>query len=522
MSDDDIFSAPKSPAPDHHPQPSPPASRLIRESRNLIGIKSDFSPSAFEDAPNNGTDATIDQPADELDDVIVDYDELTLPESTNAEHLPLAAADDRVSMSVAPEAGSSSLVTPYVGKKALVTFDPTPYKKALGRDYSRATIFDKTSIMHIYGGVGVLTLLGGVLHMCHVLRVATSNKLLDKLARGIGEKLININSSLNFWILTPTFHHAVDTGLIKFVPTEALMTAIECYLNDLYGLRQRFEEGEITLEEYNQLVAEDLERRKSPQIFPPANYPYKAVGVLCQSGFLIPRHEVDDDAQDFDMPVEDVHNEGTDYEIKIKRFPLPLRRRVKLPDPSNPDQTVEFVPKVARVLRKFRAIDPTVYDEGEVFWSWQDPFFVLMNAGEFVRALRDRWATNNPDEEFLLDSYIASEEHRKLLEKALALYETILGAPAPPRSTGNSHKSPSRPSRMKTRSKTAPSRAAGKSKASTKKTKNNRVAGSQHNAGTKRNASAMDGNESRTEGTRRSRRLKLEEPEPDADGRTEL
>ncbi|KAL0070066.1 hypothetical protein AAF712_002963 [Marasmius tenuissimus] len=518
MSDDDIFSALKSPAPGHYPQLSPPASRLIRESRNSIGIKSDFSPSAFEDAPSNGTDATIDQPADDSDDVIVDCDEFTLPESSN-EDLPLAAADDRAGMSVAPEAGSSSLVTPYVGQKALGAFDPTPYKKALGRDYSRATIFDKTSIMHLYGGLGVLSLLGGVLHMCHVLPVATSNKLLDQLARGIGEKLININSSLNFWILTPTFHYAVDTGLIKFVPTEALMVAIECYLNDLYELRRRFADGEVTLEEYNKLATDDLQRRK---IFPPANYSYKAVGVLCQSGFLIPRHEVDDDAQDFDMPVEDVHNEGTDYEIKIKRFPLPLRRRVKPQDPSNPDQTPVFIPKVARVLRKFRAIDPTVYDEEEVFWLWQDPFFVLMNAGEFIRALRDRWTTDNPHEEFLLDSYIASEEHRKLLERALTLYEAILGAPAPPGSTGNPHESPSRPSRMKTRSKTAPSRAAGKSRASTKKTRDTRATGSQHNAGTKRNASAMDGNESRTEGTRRSRRLKLEEPEPDMDGRTQL
>ncbi|KAL0070049.1 hypothetical protein AAF712_002946 [Marasmius tenuissimus] len=519
MGDDDVPSAESSPLSGPHSQYSPFASRLIRDSKNST-IKSKFSPSAFEDIPNISTDATIDQETDDEDDVMADNDDSTRVGSGNAIEEIVPGAHDRVL--AIPEAGSGSLVTPSAGRKAFATFDPTPYKKAIGRDYSRATIFDKTSAMHVYGGLGVLTLLGGVLHMCHVLPVATKDKDLDDLAHGIGERLINLSSSLNFWIMTPTFHYSVDTGLIKFLPTRELMDAMESYLRDLHDLRDKWENKEITLEQYNAKVNGELRRR---QLFPNANYPYIIAGVLCQSGFLIPRHEVNDSQQDFEMPVEEIHNEGTEYEISIKRFPVPLRRTQADPTTSNrsgSSKPQDHHPKIARVLPAFRAVNPTIYDEDEVFWLWQDPFFVLINAGEFIHALRERWNNNNRDKEFKVDDFSHNNTHAALLRRALTLYEAIVGAPAPPGLTGNSQESPSRPPRTRTRSKTAPSRAVDKSQASTKKTRNSRAVGSQHNVGTKRNASAMDGDESRTEGTRRSRRLKLEEPEPDMNGRVEL
>ncbi|KAK1222385.1 hypothetical protein PQX77_014781 [Marasmius sp. AFHP31] len=501
-------------------QYSPFASRLIRDSKDST-IKSKFSPSAFEDAPNISTDATVDQEIDDEDEAIVHYDDAAHGDSANEGN---ASHRDRVL--AVPEAGATSLVTPTVGRKAFATFDPTPYKKSVGRDYSRATIFEKTSAMHIYGGLGVLTLLGGVLHMCHVLPVSTKDKHLDKLARGIGERLINLSSSLNFWILSPTFHYSVDSGLIKFLPTQRLMDAIDRYLQDLHDLREKRQRGQVTLKSYNEAVNGRLRRK---ELFPNANYPYKIVGVLCQDDFLIPRHEVNRN-QDFKMPAEEVHNEGTRYQIDIKRFPIPLRRTQESrsqdllkPGRSDGFQTQDrHPPKTARVLRQFRVVDPNHYDEDEVFWLWQDPFFVLMNAGEFVRALRKRWENQHPDDEFALDSFMREKKHAVLLQRAYLLYEKIRTAPPPSDLARKSRetRTPSRPSRM-TRSGTAPSRAIDKSRASTK-TKDPLAAGSQRMAGTKRDASAMDGNDSRTEGTRRSRRLKLEEPEPDMDGQTQL
>ncbi|KAJ8078155.1 hypothetical protein PM082_000361 [Marasmius tenuissimus] len=506
MVDDNLFSAPKSPVSGHHQQYSPLASRLIRESQD--SIKSSFSPAAFEDTPSTGTDASIDQETEDLDlDDLADSDDLALSNGANEQHVPLAA-----DIPVAPETSSTPLVTPSAEKKTLFTFDPTPYRKALGRNYSRSTIFDKASIMHVYGGLGVLTLLGGVLHMCHVLAVATNDKLLDQLAYGIGEKLINLNSSLNFWILTPTFHYAVDTGLIKFLPTEGLMDAMEQYLEELHELMEKRANEEITSEEYDELVNGSLRRRK---LFPPANYAFLIVGILCHSNFRIPRHVVDDQNSDLELPAEEVHNENTKYEINIKRFPVPLRR-------TQTSQTRAHDPKTARVLPDFRSVNPTTYDKDEVFWLWQDPFFVLINAGEFVHALRKRWESQHSGDHdvFSLDPLVHNKRHSILLQRAFDLYEMIKKAPPPPNITKILHETPSRPSRM-TRSWTAPSRNVDKSRASTK-TKNLGAAGSQRMAGKKRDASAMDGNNSRTEGTRRSRRLKLEEPEPDMNGQTQL
>ncbi|KAK1235638.1 hypothetical protein PQX77_001123 [Marasmius sp. AFHP31] len=87
-----------------------------------------------------------------------------------------------------------------------------------------------------------------------------------------------------------------------------------------------------------------------------------------------------------------------------------------------------------RLLPDFRSIDPTKYRE-EVFWLWQDPFFVAMNTGEFIHTLHLRWKVKHPgsnEEGFWLETFVEDEQHQKLLQMAFKIYEKIRKAPAPP------------------------------------------------------------------------------------------
>ncbi|KAJ8078107.1 hypothetical protein PM082_000313 [Marasmius tenuissimus] len=205
MSDDNIFSAPTKSSPRlvHPPAISASASRPIEELENEDStvIMSDFSPSAFTENPHISTDASRDQELGHLDDVPFKLEDSVQPDPTSTDEQVYLLVHDHAA-TPAPIAGPSSFATPWLGTKVVAseTFTPMPYKKAVGRDYSRTTIYQKTSIMHIYGEHGVLTLFGFALHMCHVLAVATKAKLLDDVAHSIRDGVINISSSLNFWI----------------------------------------------------------------------------------------------------------------------------------------------------------------------------------------------------------------------------------------------------------------------------------------------------------------------------------
>ncbi|KAL0070072.1 hypothetical protein AAF712_002969 [Marasmius tenuissimus] len=418
MSDDGVFSAPKIPASlrrGRQPQYSPAALRLIRDTGDS-DLLSHFSPSAFGEVQRDaGPDATLDTEADELDDIIIctSGPETTGQQSQQSHSSPLP-------LSAAPVAGSSSLVTPALRREVVAyqIFSPTPNKKALGRDYSRSTIFQKASIMHIYGGLGVLTLLEYGLHMCHVLAVA------------LDDKLVSLESTRYSLQITASLHSAIDSGLIKILPSWGTMLAIQNYLDELHTLRKECKANRMTSKEYYERVDGDLRRRT---LFPPANYPYRPVGVLCKSGFAIPRHIMDGDPSD-EIP-EEVHNQDTEFEVQIKRFPVPLWRTCPNPPKTTPaNDSEDTEDEKVRLLPDFRSIDPTKYREEEVFWLWQDPFFVAMNAGEFIHTLRTRWNVKHPGpkEAFRLATFVEDEQHRKLLQMAFDIYEKIRTAPAPP------------------------------------------------------------------------------------------
>ncbi|KAJ8078108.1 hypothetical protein PM082_000314 [Marasmius tenuissimus] len=161
------------------------------------------------------------------------------------------------------------------------------------------------------------------------------------------------------------------------------------------------------------------------KLFPAANYAYKIVGVLCKAGFIIPRHKVDESS---DLPVEEVHNEDTNYEVTIKRFPIPLPCPMMcVSEGSAGSLNKDTKP---HVLLKVRSINPTKYDEDKVFWLWQDPFFVLINVGELIHTLRKRWEAKNTAP-FSLGSFITEKKHCLLLWQAFKIYKSILDVPAP-------------------------------------------------------------------------------------------
>ncbi|KAG7086058.1 hypothetical protein E1B28_003578 [Marasmius oreades] len=472
-----------------------PSEEQESDSNQILSI---FSPLAFMDCLNISTDALPDEESKDEDE---DFGQQELESSGKRLHIHESRLTSPTGAAVA---GPSYFATPWLGRRdaQAETFSPTPYKMAIRHDYSRATIWQKASIMHIYGGYDVLTLFAISLHMCHVLAVATSDQLLKQVARGIGEDdYINISSSLNFWILTSTFHHAVDTGIIKFIPHDDVLDAMTHYLDELHKLRLAVEKGKISSQEYNKHINGNLRRK---QLFLPANYPYRIVGVLCPEDFIIPQYEVD---QDVEIPAEEVHNEGSDFQITIRRFPIPLPRPVSDPPflvgltngdfclykaKSQPGTGIHQAPtwrSQAGVLPQFRSISPKMYNEDEVFWLWQDQFFVVVNVGEFLHTLSIAWKRGNTGAEFMLIEYVKDERHRTSLLKALQLYRTILHAPAPP-ATEQMRESPSRPQMPRTRSRT----------------KNSGPATSQFKGKRKERDSSRDH-------TCSSRRLKHEEPE---------
>ena len=123
------------------------------------------------------------------------------------------------------------------------------------------------------------------------------------------------------------------------------MGAISRYLDELYELRNECEAGAMTAQEYYDRVINvkgDLHRRmvrphwisqarwphltSTSKLFPPANYPYRVVGVLCNSRFRIPRHHTTHDPS-IDVP-EELRNKDTPFEVRVKPFSALLQPHV--------------------------------------------------------------------------------------------------------------------------------------------------------------------------------------------------
>ncbi|KAK1220552.1 hypothetical protein PQX77_016692 [Marasmius sp. AFHP31] len=347
--------------------------------------------------------------------------------------------------------------------------------------------------MHIYGGLCNLTLLDIALHMCHLIAVATDesdfyvqmlwaarswpkagrraaqkklaatgksslflhanlNQITKDLAAFIcwylnprirtrrrsrlTPQVLNIHSSLNFLMLSPHLHTAHDKGHIKFVPTERVMDSMLEYLMRLHELRVQ---DDLSPGEYYHEVNNSLQRRKH---FPPGNFPYKLIGILCGPDFYIHRQEYEA-GEDFKSP--EAKTIGP-FGVQVMPFDLPLRaptqkegveKRVKDLSISEIAETFKHHHRHQKDLTLrpgVKTIIPTTCDPDLEFWLSADPFFVVINTGEFLDTLRRRFAKMTPPgTEFDPSDFIEDKSHANLLRKALHIFdEYIAGAPEAP------------------------------------------------------------------------------------------
>ncbi|KAJ8078250.1 hypothetical protein PM082_000456 [Marasmius tenuissimus] len=457
-----------------------------------------FTPSAFVYPPPDVTsDAAIDQEPSALDDIELSYPG-KMPLVDDVDDQPTAETESRVPLAGqnihptnASPSGSGTLnqppntsTTPIQNKRKkdeTQTFDPTPQIWAIGRAFDKPTVFHKLAAMHLYGGLGSLTLGSCALHLCHVLPISSEPEILRMLMEAIGEELINIHSSLNLWILASHIHWAVDTGLIKIVPDSQTMTAMETYLQALYKLRQKYHEHKITLEQYHKAITEELKPRRTR--FPPANWPYRVVGILCTEDYRISRLHVEDGFKEPETQVLDDETSSCRFKVRIKPFDMPLKPVHESASKRAPAETFKHQKKHQKVRINpdhDRKINPLNYDTNEIFWLSQDPFFVLFNVGEFLATLAARFQAKFPDEEFSIGAFVRDPDHDDLLTQALDLYRWIVSdeTPAAPPKLGEeanerdkrAHKRRSRAARTDpdTPSRPAGSRADAKSRTSTK------------------------------------------------------
>ncbi|KAJ8078253.1 hypothetical protein PM082_000459 [Marasmius tenuissimus] len=466
---------------------------------NKPGTFSMFTPSAFVyPPPDVNSDAATDEEPSAFDDIELAYPKMPLAEdyqpNADVESQGPMPGQNVLTNDLSPSGSRLSQppqnivsATPTQNKRRTdetQIFDPTPQVWATGRAFDKPTVFHKLASMHIYGGLGSLTLLSCALHLCHVLPVASEPEMLKMLMEAIGEELINIHSSLNLWILASHVHWAVDTGLIKIVPDIQTMKAMRTYLQALYELRRRYHEQEIDLEQYHKALAEELKPRRVR--FPPANWPYRVVGVLCAENYRISRLRVDDDFKEPEPQVLDDETSPCRFKVRIKPFDTPLRAVSCLQESSSkrsPAETFKYQNKHQKVHTNpddDRKINPLNYDPREVFWLSQDPFFVLFNVGEFLAALSKRFEAKFRGEEFSIGAFVRDPDHVHLLTQALDLYNWIVSdeTPAAPPKVGEemnerdkrAHKRRSRAARTDpdTPSRPAGSRADAKSRASTR------------------------------------------------------
>ncbi|KAJ8078105.1 hypothetical protein PM082_000311 [Marasmius tenuissimus] len=483
---------------------------------------SEFSPLAFVYPPPDATsDAPLDEECVALDDIDFQYSDTdpsealeysdqntddqgqgppTMQVSPSPTDIPQAASGSQSQLASEVE----NEATPAL-KKNPENFEPTPQTWAVGRLFNKPTVLHKLSAMHIYGGLGNLTLLSWALHLCHVLAVASERKMLERLMEAIGEEVINIHSSLNFWILASHVHWAVDTGLIKIVPDGPIMDAMETYLKNLQQLRKQYEERTITLEQYHRAINEELKPRRIA-----TNYPYKVVGVLCADDFRISRHLIQGDVAEPDTQTLD--DEGPyKFQVQIKPFETPLKRLEEEPQKSSPAETFKHQKRYQKVTIDPdvppRIINPVKYVETEIFWLSQDPFFVLINVGEFLSTLRTRFLDRYPKESFSIHKFVSDEDHAELLEQALRIYDRI--------SSKNAPKAPPKLGEEREEREERPIGRSGRSRFTrTELETPSRPAGSR--TGTRSRAGTRTGNHEESERSQGARKRKA--PEDDGDG----
>uniref|UniRef100_A0A0W0G5A1 Uncharacterized protein n=1 Tax=Moniliophthora roreri TaxID=221103 RepID=A0A0W0G5A1_MONRR len=328
---------------------------------------------------------------------------------------------------------------PELDATAGATFEETPAKRAVGRNgLRRQKTHLKLAALHRFGARCIVTLMAVCLQLAHVIPVNTSNK--DVSGMGLWRRirvdshpfLLKFMASL-LHTVEPRMHYALDRGLIKIVPTINILNAI-------FMFSRRIREKHAG-KKSNENIG--LDRKET---FPPGNYPYMVVGVLCSSEFSIPRERL---IEPSNVP-EVAMKQNTEWLFKYQPIDYPIkvpRQWTDQEDAINPQSKDGHLKAkvIPQHLKGYHSDRKTPYEgfypvenQGEVL-LWQDPWLVVANVGEFLFVLKsrmdnDRCAKVKPGEEWLpwqVEELVKDPLHVQLLEMCLQIYTYWQGDKGP-------------------------------------------------------------------------------------------
>ncbi|KAK7043925.1 hypothetical protein VNI00_008091 [Paramarasmius palmivorus] len=169
-----------------------------------------------------------------------------------------------------------------------------------------------------------------------------------------------------------TLHEFGARGLIKLVPDIDTLRAIFQFSEEIQALHR----GKANNDDIG------ISRRKT---FPPGNYKYSVVGVLCSKRFLYSRERLIAPPRVEDHELEMV--EDLKYKFSYQRLQYPLE--VPPWDRDTEDHLKGYTNTeddddafdTCRPVRKSPKLEPM---------SWQDPWLVTANVGEFLYVLKNQ------------------------------------------------------------------------------------------------------------------------------------
>ncbi|ESK88741.1 hypothetical protein Moror_1258, partial [Moniliophthora roreri MCA 2997] len=163
-----------------------------------------------------------------------------------------------------------------------------------------------------------------------------------------------------------TTHYALDRGLIKIVPTTDILRAIWKFSRQVRG-RHRGQPSNNNV---------GFNRHKT---FPPGNYSYVVVGVLCSPRFIYSRERLEGPAN---APgVETKENREYNFSYQPVDYPIKVPRWT-----DGSDQHLKGY--LTNLGTPFDACRPVAHSSGLEVMLWQDPWLVTANVGEFLYVLK--------------------------------------------------------------------------------------------------------------------------------------
>ncbi|EEB92471.1 hypothetical protein MPER_09011, partial [Moniliophthora perniciosa FA553] len=189
----------------------------------------------------------------------------------------------------------------------------TPYVRAVNSrvGLSRKDAVLKLAVWHKYGGRCMVTLMSYALQLAHIIPIAATGAYLRFLEWVLGDEFgtFMIQSTRNLWLISSNIHYLIDRGLLKIVPEPSLLEAIRQY-SELVRKKHKGKQN-------NEGIG--ISRQ---EIFPPGNYTYWVVGVLCSPELVINRHRLimPEPEHPYYVQEETVVKKNKEYEFQYTTF----------------------------------------------------------------------------------------------------------------------------------------------------------------------------------------------------------